>query len=445
MPTPLEITSDVIAIAKKAGADAADCLYYRSASLSLSRRMGQPEGIERSESSGISLRVFAGKRPAMVSSSDSSPNALQEMAERAVKMARLSPEDPFAALAPQPLLATSFPELELHDVTQPGEAWLLEQCAKAEDAALSVQGITNSEGADASHGETDFALATSNGFRGGYKTSSSTLSVSVLAGSGTGMERDYDFSSRRFLNELKDAGELGKNAAARALARLGARKIATAMMPVVFDPRVSKGLVSAFAGAINGSAIARGTSFLKDSLGKTVFGNGIRIIDNPHLVRGLGSRPFDGEGVANRPAYLIENGILQGWLLDMRSAAKLGLTTTGHANRGLSSPPSPATSNLYMQSGTHSPEELIQDIKQGFYVTEVFGMGVNLITGDYSQGAAGFMIENGQKTFAVSEVTIAGKLQDMFLRLTPASDLNFTYATNAPTVRVEGMTVAGKV
>ena len=444
MQTPIDITTDLIARAKKAGADAADCVFYRSASLSMSRRMGKPEGVERSESSGFSLRVFIGKRPAMVSSSDAAPQALQEMVERAVQMARLSPEDPYASLAPKALLAKELKHLELYDATIPTPEWLQEQCAIAEDSALSVEGITNSEGADAAHGETDFALATSNGFGGSYKTSSSSLSVSVLAGTGTAMERDYDFSSKRFISELEKAEVIGRNAASRALARLNARQITTGIMPVIYDPRVSKGLVSAFAGAINGSAIARGTSFLKHSLGKQVFAPDIHIVDNPHILRGLGSRPFDAEGVTNQQTLLAEKGVLTTWLLDTRSANKLGLTTTGHAVRGLSSPPSPTTSNLYMEAGTLTPKALMQDIKQGFYVTEVFGMGVNLITGDYSQGAAGFYIENGEKTYAVSEVTIAGKLGDMFLHLTPANDLTFTYATNAPTVRIEGMTVAGK-
>jgi len=444
MKEPLALITDLIATSRRAGADAADALLYASTSLSVSERMGQPEGLERSESAGIGLRVFVGSRAAMVSSSDTSPAALQELLERAVAMARIAPEDPYSSLAPEALLAHNIPDLDLYDAHEPKTAWLQEQCKIAEGAARAVEGITNSEGADAAYGSTRFTLAASNGFAKSYRTSNLSVSVSVLAGSGTAMERDYDFSSARFASDLADPQAIGRNAASRALARLNPRKISTQSVPVIFDPRVSKGLVSAFASAINGSAIARGTSFLKDALGTSVFGSPITILDDPHRLRGQGSRPFDGEGVANKKTLLVENGVLKTWLLDIRSANKLGLATTGHATRGLSSPPSPSTSNLALQPGPLSPQELMADIKNGFYVTEVFGMGVNLVTGDYSQGASGFWIENGEKTYAVSEVTIAGKLQDMFKRLIPASDLEFRYATNAPTLRVEGMMVAGR-
>ncbi|HEU5047820.1 MAG TPA: metallopeptidase TldD-related protein [Rickettsiales bacterium] len=437
------LAHDLVTTAKKAGADAADALFYQSTSLSASRRMGNPEGLERSESSGIGLRVFVGKRSATVSSSDTGRQALQELVERSLAMAKLSPADEYAGLAPEELLAKNIPELDLYDKNEPTPQWLQEQCAKAEDSALAVEGITNSEGADASYGSVTFCLATSNGFAGSYKASHASVSVSVLAGSDGAIERDYDFSSACFVTDLEDAEALGKNAAHRALARLGARKIPTGVMPVVFDPRVSKGLIGAFAGAINGSSIARGTSFLKESLGKQVFGPSINIIDEPQRLRGLASKPFDGEGVAAKKLSLVENGVLQTWLLDMRSANKLGLKTTGRASRSLSSPPSPSSTNLYLAPGTQTPEALISDIKSGFYVTEVFGMGVNLVTGDYSQGASGFFIENGRRSYAVSEVTIAGKLADMFRELTPANDLVFRYGTNAPTVRIGGMTVAG--
>ena len=258
------------------------------------------------------------------------------------------------------------------------------------------------------------------------------------------MERDYDFTSARFVADLTDAEVLGGNAASYALARLKPRKIATCQVPVVYDPRVSKSLLGSFAGAINGSSISRGTSFLKDEMGKAIFVPGISIIDDPHRKRGLSSRPFDSEGLANRKMALVEKGVLKGWLLDMRSANKLGLTPTGNASRSLSSPPSPGSTNLYMEPGALSPKELISDIKSVFYVTETFGMGVNLVTGDYSQGASGFWIENGEKAYPVSEVTVAGRLQDMFKAMTPANDLEFRYGTNAPTLRIESMTVAGK-
>lgn len=443
MENSLNLINELIYSAKKAGADAADTLFYESSSISVSRRLGKPEGLERSESRGIGLRVFKGKRAAIVSSSDTSKAALQELVERSLAMAALSPVDEYSSLAHEKLLANSGLQLDLYDSSEPTPEWLQEQCRKVEDTALQVEGITNSEGADASYGTVTFALAASNGFCNGYKSSSSSISVSVLAGNDNAIERDYDFSAARFTGDLVSAETIGKNAARRAISRLNPRKIATGILPVVFDPRVSKGLVSAFSGAINGSTIARGTSFLKDSLGKQLFNGKITIIDEPHRLRGLGSKPFDAEGSANRKTILVENGVLQTWLLDMRSANKLGLTTTGHASRSLSSPPSPSSTNLYMAAGTLTPDELISDIKNGFYVNEVFGMGVNLITGDYSQGASGFFIENGQKSYSVSEVTIAGKLQDMFRELTPANDLIFNYSTNAPTLRIEGMTVAG--
>jgi len=443
MEKSLTLINDLIKSAKKAGADAVDVLFYESTSLSASRRMGQPEGLERAENKGIGLRVFVGKRAAIVSSSDTGSEALRGLVERSVAMAKLSPEDEYLSLAPGELLAKEIINLDLYDKHEPTPEWLQEQCKIAEDSALAVKSVTNSEGASADYGSVTFALAASNGFSGAYKASNISVSVSVLAGNEGALERDYDFSSARFVADLASADTIGINAAKRAIARLNPRKIPTSIIPVVFDPRVSKGLVRAFSGAINGSAIARGTSFLKDSLGKQIFSNAVSIIDDPHRLRGLGSKPFDGEGVKNQKISLVENGVLQTWLLDMRSANRLGLTTTGHASRGLSSPPSPHGTNVYLAAGELTPDELISDIKNGFYVNEVFGMGINLITGDYSQGASGFFIENGKKSYAVSEVTIAGKLSHMFRELIPANDLLFRYPTNAPTLRIEGMTVAG--
>ncbi len=444
MKQSLDLITDLIKSARKSGADAADVLLYESTALSVSQRMGKPEGLERAESKGIGLRVFIGNRSSMVSSSDTSKEACTEMLTRSLAMAKLAPEDKFSGLAPEALLAKKIPDLDLYDKKEPNPEWLQEKCAIAEDAALAVKGVTNSEGADAAYGSVTFALAASNGFAGVYQASNASISVSVLAGTGSGMERDYDFTSARFVSDLSDAGALGINAANRALARLNPRKIETGTIPVVFDPRVSKGMLGAFAGAINGSSIARGTSFLKDSMGKQIFHKSINIIDEPHRLRGIGSKPFDGEGVANKKTLLVENGVLQTWLLDVRSANKLGLVTTGHASRGLSSPPSPSTTNLYIPPSEISVNDLLSNIKGGFYVTEVFGMGVNLITGDYSQGAAGFWIENGVKSYAVSEVTIAGKLADMFADLRVANDLEFRYSTNAPTLRIDTMTVAGR-
>lgn len=441
----LSLLHDLLTSASKAGATAADAVLFDTTDISYSQRMGKPEGLERSESKGIGLRVFVGQCQAFVSSTDTSPNTLHALAERAVTMAKASPADPFSALAPQERLATHCPELDLCDPAgEPSAEWVKEQCRILEDTALSTQGITNSEGADAHFSSSNIALATSHGFARQYAATSNSLSISVLAGSGTEMERDYAFSSARYTSDLGAPAAIGTDAAKRALARINPRKIDTKKIPILFDPRVSKSLVGALAGAISGSAISRGTSFLKDALGSAVFSSSVSIIDDPHIKRGLASRPFDAEGVANHKTMLVDNGILTTWLLDVRSANKLGLNTTGHAARGLSSPPSPSSSNLYMQAGTLTPDELMADITEGLYVTDTFGMGVNMITGDYSQGASGFWISGGEIAYPVSEITIAGHLKDMFREMTAANDLEFKYGTNAPTLRIEGMTVAGK-
>jgi PmbA protein len=309
---------------------------------------------------------------------------------------------------------------------------------------MAVAGVTNSEGGGASFSRNAVALATSTGFYGRYAGTSHSIGVAVLAGEGTGMERDYDHVSARHAGDLRSAQEIGKSAGEKAVKRLNPRSMKSQSVPVVFHPDEAAGLLGHFAGAISGSAIARGVSFLKDRMATGIFAPGINIIDDPHRVRGLRSKPFDGEGVANSRRALIENGKLTSWLLDCASARQLGLETTGHAARGTGGPPSPSSTNLYLEAGKLSVKDLIADIKQGFYVTELMGMGVNGVTGDYSRGAAGFWIENGELTYAVSEVTIAGHLLDIFRSLEPADDLTFRYGTNAPTVRVEGLTIAGR-
>ncbi len=442
-PVPLEILEDLLKRAKAKGAEAADCLIVRDISLNVAQRLGNREKLERSEAQDLGLRVLVGKRQAIVSTSDLEPRMLDELAERAVAMARAVPEDEFCGLADPGLLVKLPAALDLEDKTEPTEAQLTDMIARAEDAARGVPGVTNSEGAEAGWGRIEIALAGSNGFRGGYTISRWGISVSVLAGEGTGMERDYDFASAVFGENLPSPETLGRSAGERTVRRLGPRKAATAKLPIVYDPRVANGLIGHFVGAINGASIARGTSFLKDKMGARVFAKGIRIIDDPHRPRGLRSKPFDGEGVANKKRALIEDGVLTTWLLDCRSARQLGLTTTGHAARGTSSPPSPSAANLYLEPGKMTPEELMADIKQGFYVAELIGHGVNGVTGDYSRGAAGYWIENGKPTHPVSEVTVAGNLKDMFLHLTPANDLLFRYGTDSPTVRIEGMTLAG--
>ena len=438
-----ETLEQLIAAAKSAGADGADALLVESVSSSVSYRLGKLEDVERAESHDLGLRVFVGQRVAFVSSTDFSRNALVQLPERAVAMAKLAPEDKYAGLAPPERLAKKLPPLDLEDAREPSADALVALARDVEGAAMSVPGVTNSEGGGTSFSRSAVSLATSEGFFGGYAGTSFGVGVAVLAGEGTNMERDYDQASARHRSDLQDAVAVGRSAGERAVRRLNPRKMKSQAVPIVYDPRVSGGLVGHLAGAISGASVARGVSFLKDLMDKAVFSSTVNILDEPHRIRGLRSKPFDGEGVANRPWKLIENGVLKTWLLDCASAKQLGLVTTGHAARGTGGPPSPSPTNLYMAAGSMTPNELVADIKQGFYVTELIGMGVNGVTGDYSRGAAGFWIENGEIAFPVSEITIAGNLKDMFRHLTPANDLEFRYGTNAPTVRVEGMTIAG--
>jgi PmbA protein len=440
----LDRLSDLIAKARKAGADAADAIYVNGISLSHAQRLGKIEKLERSEGSDLGLRVFVGKRQAIVSSSDMSPRALDALVERVVAMARTVPEDPYCGLAdPEQIFRGPVADLEICDPYEPAPEVMIERASKAEDAARSVAGVTNSEGAEASWGQTRVALAATNGFAGSYGVSRQSLSVAVLAGEGTGMERDYEFSSAVFSEDLDDPIAVGQSAGERAVRRLNPRKVGTQKVPVIFDPRVSNGLLRHLAGAINGSAIARGTSFLKDSMGKRILPAALSVIDDPHRRRGMASKPFDAEGIANEPMALVENGVLKSWVLDLRSARQLGLKTDGRASRGTSGPPSPSTTNLYLPAGTVTRDAMLADIKTGFYINELMGFGVNSVTGDYSRGASGFWIENGALAFPVSEVTIAGNLKDMFLNMVPADDLEFRYAVNAPTLRIDGLTIAG--
>jgi PmbA protein len=440
---PQTILGSLLDAALRAGADAADALYVEGVSSSVSYRLGKLEDVERAENYDMGLRVFVGQKVAFVSSTDFSADALAGLPERAVKMARLAPEDKYAGLAPKDRLATVIPQLDLEDKNEPAPEVLIARARDAEAAALAVKGVTNSEGGGASFSRSAVALATSTGFYGRYAGTSHGIGVAVLAGEGTGMERDYDQASARHAGDLRSAEEIGRTAGEKAVKRLNPRSMKSQSVPVVFHPDEAAGLVGHFSSAISGASIARGVSFLKDRMGQPIFARGISIIDEPHRVRGLRSKPFDGEGVANARRALIEDGVLTSWLLDCASARQLGLQTTGHAARGTGGPPSPSTTNLYLEAGKLSVKDLIADIKQGFYVTELMGMGVNGVTGDYSRGAAGFWIENGEIAFPVSEVTIAGNLKDMFAALTPASDLEFRHGTNAPTVRVEGMTLAG--
>ena len=439
----LDLLHDLIGKALKAGADAADALLYDAASLSLTRRLGKIERLERSESCDLGLRVFIGKRQALVSSSDRSLRTLTALVERAVAMARVVPEDTWCGIADPGQLIGSIQDLDICDPDEPAAETLIEQVGIAEEAALAVPGVTNSEGADASWSRSRVALAASNGFAGGYSASRSSLSAVVLAGSGTAMERDYDFGSTVYASDLPAAAAIGRNAGERAVRRLNPRRIKSQKLPVIYDPRVSRGLLSHLSGAIGGPSIARGTSFLKDKLGQALFAPGITVIDDPFIQRGLRSRPFDGEGVGPQRRAIVEDGRLTTWLMDLRSSRQLGLATTGHASRGTSAPPSPSPANFYLVGGSKTPAELIGEIDEGLYITELMGQGVNGLTGDYSRGAAGFWIEKGQLAYPVNELTVAGNLKEMFLTLVPASDLEMRYGVDAPTLRIESMIVAG--
>ena len=439
----LELAERLVEAARRAGADAADAVAVRGVSQGIEVRDGAVEESERSEGDDVGLRVLVGKRQAVVSTNDTRGNGAAALAERAVSMARVAPEDPYAGLADAALLAKQFPDLDLIDPELPDVATLERQARAAEQAALAVKGITKSGGASAGAGIGGMVLVTSHGFRGSYVRSSHSLSTTAIAGEGTGMERDYDFSSALHASDLTAPEQIGRSAGERTIRRLNPRKVETRKVPVIFDPRIANTLVGHLAGAINGASIARKTSFLRDRMGAQLFRSGIRIVDDPLRHRGLRSRPFDGEGIAGKPLAVIEDGVLKSWFLDSATARELSLSTTGHAARGVSSSPSPSPTNLHMEAGHVTPKELIADIKDGFYVTDLIGMGANLVTGDYSRGASGLWIENGELTYPVSEVTIAGNLTDIFASLTPANDLAFRYGTNAPTVRLEGLTVAG--
>ena len=439
----LTLLSDLIEAARKAGADAADAVAFNAASVSVAWRLGKLEKLERSESCDLGLRVFVGKRQATVSSTDFKPETLKEVVDRAVAMAKAAPEDPYCGLAEPGRIAVNPPTLDICDSLEPDTQALIDDAREAEDAARSVPGVTNSEGSETGWSRAEIAMAATNGFARTYATSSHSLAASVLAGEGLGMERDYDFTTAVYRSDLEASAAIGRNAGERAVKRLNAAKIETQKVPVVYDPRVAGGIVRHAASGINGAAIARGTSFLKDSMGERIFPEGVAIVDDPHRGRGLRSKPFDGEGLPNARRVLFENGSLKTWILDLASAKQLGLQSTGHAARGTATPPSPAATNLYMEAGSQTPEELLGDIKSGFYVTELIGMGVNMVTGDYSRGATGFWIENGEITRPVSEMTIAGNLKNMFAALTPANDLAFRFGVDAPTIRIDGMTVAG--
>lgn len=440
----LQKLNDLVSATLKAGADAADAVDIKSIALSHAQRLGKIEKVERAESRDLGLRVFIGKKQAVASSTDPSKDALAELVQRAIEMAKAVPDDTHCGLAnEEDVLSGYIPELDIADPEEPSTETLTARARECEAAARDVHGVSNSDGAEASWASSNIAIVASNGFVGGYSSTGHGFGVAVLAGEGTEMERDYESTSATFSTDLEAPQVVGQIAGERAVARLKPRKVETQQVPVVYAPRVANGLLGHLAAAINGAAVGRGTSFLKDSMGERILPKGVHVIDDPHRKRGHRSKPFDAEGLSNEQMHLIRDGVLENWVLDLATARKLNLSSNGRASRGTSSPPSPSTTNLFMPASQVSPSELIFDITEGFYVTELMGFGINTVTGDYSRGATGFWIENGTISYPVSEVTIAGNLKNMFLNLMQADDLRFKYGTDTPTIRIEGMTVAG--
>jgi len=427
--------------AKRAGADASDAVVARGSGRSVSVRHGKVEATSSGESDAFNLRVFVGHRTASVTASKAAGPA--ELAARAVAMARVAPENPFEGLADSALLAKNMPDLELVDTVEPDNEQLTRDALAMEEAALGIKGVTNSGGAGASAGTSGFVLVTSHGFCGQTLSSRFSRSCSVVAGEGTAMERDYDYTSALHFSDLETSADVGMRAGMRAVRRLGARQAETGRVDAVFDPRVARGIAGHLAGMVNGASVARKTSLLRDYMGRKIMRSGIHVSDDPLRVRGVASRPFDGEGVTGQALDIIENGVLRNWLLSSASARELGLETNGRGARAGTSVV-PAGTNFAIEAGDITPQDMIKTIKSGFYVTELFGHGVDFVTGQYSRGASGFWIENGELSYPVSEVTLGSDLLHMFAHLTPADDLDRRYATAAPTLLIEGMTLAGK-
>ncbi|MCT4635709.1 MAG: metallopeptidase TldD-related protein [Rickettsiales bacterium] len=439
----LNLLQDVISKVLKLGASDADAIIIDSTSLSSEVRLGNLINIDRAENAAIALRVLIDQKQAIVSTSDFSNNSLDNIIERAIAMAKVTPKNPHLFLAERVQMARNIVDLELYDSDEPSAEELIDQAKITESYALENKNITNSEGAAAHYQTGKIYFSTSKGFVNSYQSSSRALSLSVIAGKDQDMQTGNSYSVARFAVDLKSEREVGLEAASNAIDKMNPRKLPTAEMAVIFDRKMAGRILGALSSAINGSSISRGTSFLANHLGKDIFRNNINIIDNPFLKKGLSSRPFDAEAIMGKRLNVVENGVLNSYFLDLQTASKLNLQSTGHAMRGLSSSPSPGSSNLYMQAGQDSLEDMIKSIKKGVLVTEVFGHGANIVTGDYSQGAGGFYIENGKIIHPVSEITIAGNLKDMFRNIIPANDLKFEYSINSPSLLIEKMTVAG--
>ena len=434
----LSLANEAVAHARKLGADAVHAVAADGRSTEISILDGKIEKVEQSEARDISLKVFVGKSSASISGSVLTKEAIHRLAGNALRMAKLAPPDPYAGVADPDQLATVIPELDLAANDLPDPQGLEDLARRAEAAGLAVKGVSKSSGAGASRSETSVGIVISNGFAQGYRRTGVGVSMSAIAGEGLAMQRDYDYSSAVHFVDLRAPEVVGRTAGERAVERINPRKVKSQSVPVIYDRRVTSGLIGHLLGAINGAAIARGTSFLKDAMGTQVFGSHTTITEDPHMLRGHGSRPFDGEGLACHRRDLIAGGVLTGWVLDLRSARQLGLPPTGQGSRG-----GPSTSNVFLQPGTETAEEQIRSLGKGLYVTELIGSSINNVTGDYSRGASGFWIENGELAYPVSEITIAGNLKDMFRTIRPASNLEFRSSVSAPNCLVEGLTIAG--
>jgi len=438
------LLGDLLDRAKKAGADAADAMLVESQNLSVTQRLGKMEKVERAENADIGLRLFIGKRQAIMSTGDISGESLERLVANAVLIAKSVPEDIYAGLADPDQIGVDLPVLNLDDGVEHEAHKLASMAAEAEDAARSMPKITNSEGASASWSRSRSTLIATNGFVGETARSRHSISASVIAADDGPMERDYDYETKIRAADLPDPASIGRKAAEKAARRVNPRKVKSQSVPVVFDPRVSGSILRHLISAISGPSVTRGATFLKDKLGEEIFAREISIIEDPHRETGLRSRTFDAEGLAAASGKLIDQGRLNTWLLDCASARQLGLAATGHAVRGLTSTPSPSPTNIHLEPGLLTPKNLISTITDGFYVTEMLGMGVNGVTGDYSRGAAGFWIDQGEFAYAVSEVTIAGSLPQMFKQITAANDLEHRTGMDAPTLRIDGLTIAGE-
>tara|TARA_B000000441_G_scaffold121842_1_gene97220 strand:- start:1004 stop:2338 length:1335 start_codon:yes stop_codon:yes gene_type:complete len=435
------LAEEVIEKSLLKGADFSDVVIFENTSRNISCRLGKIEEIEQSETQVLGLRTFIGKKNAITSTNNFNKDSISETIDRVIEMTKLTPEDPIPELAHE--TSTKIPDLDLYDTTDLNADRLKEIALDIENNSLEVKGINNSNGASTSQSKSSIYLATSAGFSNGYKKSNFSSSCSVIAGSDNNMQTDYDFDSKVFFSDLKRPSEIGKKAAENTLSKCNPKKIKTCKLDVVFHPRVARTILAHFASLVNGSSIVRGSSFLKEKLNHKIFHDEINIIDNPLIVRGLSSKPFDDEGCSMSELSLVKNGVLKNWLLDTTTSKQLSMTSNSRASRGVSSPPTPSHTNLFIDNGNKSTEQILSEVNNGFYVTDLIGQGVNLITGDYSRGASGFKIENGKISFPINEVTIADNLNNMFKKILISNDLEFLYSINSPTLAIEGMTIAG--